>query len=84
MNCGTPVITSNVTSIPEVVGDSGMLVNPHSIDELSNAIGEMLSNESLRTHYGNRGYERAKLYSLENTAKNTLNVYNDIYAKVDI
>ena len=83
MNCGTPVIASNITSIPEVVGDSGMLIDPHNINEISNAIGEMLSNESLRNHYGNLGYKRAKLYSWENTAKNTLQVYEQIYSKMD-
>ena len=48
MNCGTPVIASNLTSIPEVVGDGGILINPYDISEISLAIGNLLSNENLR------------------------------------
>lgn len=48
MACGCPVITSNTSSLPEVVGDAGVMINPHSIEEIAKAIDMVLSNENLR------------------------------------
>ena len=48
MNCDVPVITSNCTSMPEVAGDAGLLVNPHSDDDIVNALKRMASDEKLR------------------------------------
>lgn len=79
MNCGTPVITSNVTSIPEVVGDAGILINPYDISNLTTAIGNLLSNESLRNELSKKGYERSKDFSWKKTAENTLSVYEKVY-----
>ncbi len=47
MACGTPVITSNTTSLPEVVGDAGIMVNPNDIDELADKMYEVLTNDGL-------------------------------------
>ena len=74
MSCGTPVISSNTTSIPEVVGDAGLLINPCSTGEILDAMKEMYKNESLRIRYNKEGIERAKLFSWENTAKETVNI----------
>jgi glycosyltransferase involved in cell wall biosynthesis len=79
MNCGTPVIASNLTSIPEVVGDGGILINPYDIAEISSAIGNLLSNEKLKEDLSYRGLKRAKNFSWQNTAQDTLNVYENIY-----
>ena len=79
MNCGTPVIASNLTSIPEVVGDGGILINPYNISEISLAIGNLLSNENLRQELSYKGLKRAKEFSWQETAQSTLKVYEDIY-----
>ena len=79
MSCGTPVIASNLTSIPEVVGDSGILINPYDISEMSIAIGDLLSNESLKTDLSSKALIRAKNFSWQNTAFSTLKVYEHIY-----
>ena len=79
MNCGTPVIASNLTSIPEVVGDGGILINPYDISEISQAIGNLLSNENLRSNFSSKALIRAKEFSWQNTARSTLNVYESIY-----
>lgn len=79
MNCGTPVIASNLTSIPEVVGDGGILINPYDISEISEAIGNLLSNEKLKAELSYKGLKRAKEFSWQNTALNTLKVYENVY-----
>ena len=78
MCCGTPVITSNVTSIPEVVGNGGLLINPNNIDELSTSLEKTLVDTLFRKNLKKKALERASIYSWENTAKNTLKVYNSI------
>lgn len=78
MNCKTPVITSNLTSIPEVVGDSGILINPHNIIELESSIVEILNDDSLKDYYGKKGFERAQNFSWQNTAKKTLQAYKKV------
>ncbi|MBU3111575.1 glycosyltransferase family 4 protein [Clostridium lacusfryxellense] len=79
MNCGTPVIASKLTSIPEVVGDGGILIDPYNISEISLAIGNLLSNESLRSELSSKALIRASEFSWQNTASNTLKVYESIY-----
>lgn len=79
MNCGTPVISSNLTSIPEVVGDAGMLINPYDEKELPMALLTLLNSHTLQMEYIKKGLERAKSFSWENTAKNTLAVYKKVY-----
>ena len=79
MNCGTPVIASNLTSIPEVVGDGGILINPYNILEISNAIGNLLGNEQLREELRYKALKRASEFSWQHTAENTLKVYESVY-----
>ncbi|MFN4227335.1 MAG: glycosyltransferase family 4 protein [Candidatus Ratteibacteria bacterium] len=78
MSCGVPVVTSNISSMPEVVGDAGILVNPESKEEIAEAILSILNNEDLKKTLSKRGLERAKLFSWENTAKKTLEVYKKV------
>ncbi|MFD3158296.1 glycosyltransferase family 4 protein [Haloimpatiens sp. FM7330] len=78
MSCGTPVITSNTTSIPEVVGDSSVLINPLNITELSNAMTNVLCNDNLKKELRIKGLKRCKLFSWKKTAQNTLNAYKKI------
>jgi len=65
MALGTPVLTSNVSSLPEVAGDAALLVDPYSIDAISQGIAALDSDEDLRSHLIKRGRERVKAFSPE-------------------
>lgn len=75
MSCGAPVITSNITSIPEVVGDCGILIDPYDSNKLTEELGKLLSNEKLRNELILKGLTRAKDFNWINTAKKTLEAY---------
>ncbi|MBD2598344.1 glycosyltransferase family 4 protein [Nostoc spongiaeforme FACHB-130] len=74
MACGTPVITSNLSSLPEVAGDAAILVNPYNIAEITEAMQLMATNSELRSHLSTQGIARANLFSWENTGKATAEV----------
>lgn len=78
MSCGTPVITSNITSIPEVIGDAGILINPKNLIELQSEMANLLNNESLRNELREKGLKRSKLFTWKKTAKKTLEAYKKI------
>jgi glycosyltransferase involved in cell wall biosynthesis len=67
MSCGTPVITSNVTSMPEVIEDAGILVNPFSIEEITNALIQITSDNSLRKELVIKSQLQATKFSWEKT-----------------
>lgn len=75
MACGTPTITSNISSIPEIVGDGAILINPFNSWEIAENIFKLLSDEDLSLQYTARGLRRANLYSWEKTARQTLSIY---------
>jgi len=68
MACGCPVVTSNVSSLPEVVGDAGILIDPYNVNEISNALLKLLTDENLREKYIAAGLEQCKKFSWENSA----------------
>jgi glycosyltransferase involved in cell wall biosynthesis len=76
MACGTAVITSNVSSLPEVAGDAARLVNPYDVDEMAHALGETLSDLSYRQGLRERGQARAQLFSWTRTAQQTVEAYH--------
>jgi len=78
MACGTPVITGNSSSLPEVVGDSGILVDPENVEALASAMLQVLQNPSLRDNLAKRGMERAKHFSWRKAAKETLEVFRGV------
>lgn len=78
MSCGVPVITSDVTSIPEVVKDAAVKINPHDIDDMSNAIYEVYKDPDLRKNLIKKGLLRAMDFSWDETARKTLNSYKQI------
>ena len=80
MACGCPVITSNVSSLPEVTGDAGLLIDPYSIDEIKCAILSMLQNEDLRKSYRKKGIDRARSFSWKTCAEKTIQVYRELGA----
>lgn len=78
MACGTPVIASNVTSIPEVCYESALLIDPNDIDALSYNIQKVLDNSLLKLTLVNKSLNRSSEFSWAKTAQDTLNAYNDI------
>jgi len=75
MKCGVPVIVGDRTSLPEVVGDAAVLVDPFDVDALAAAIEKVISDSDLRTELGLKGLGRAKLFNWRETARQTLAVY---------
>lgn len=74
MACGVPVIVSRSSSLPEVVGESGMLVNPYSISSITHALRQILDSQSLFERLSIAGRERAKSFTWAKTAQETLSV----------
>jgi glycosyltransferase involved in cell wall biosynthesis len=72
MACGVPVVTTNVSSLPEVVGDAGILVTPNHVDELAAAANRVLSDEDLAARMRVAGLARAATFSWQATAERTL------------
>jgi glycosyltransferase involved in cell wall biosynthesis len=75
MACGTPVIASTASSLPEVVGDAGLLVEPDDVDGLAEAMARLLGDADLRAELRTRGLARAATYSWRRTAAETARVY---------
>jgi glycosyltransferase involved in cell wall biosynthesis len=79
MACGTPVVTSNTSSLPEVAGDAALLVDPENVQEIAGAMERVLTDQDLRAELSRRGRERAKLFTWERCAQETLKVYEEVY-----
>jgi glycosyltransferase involved in cell wall biosynthesis len=75
--CGCPVITSNVSSCPEVAGDSAFLVDPYNIDDIANAMLKIVSDIGLRNKLIKKGFINCKKYSWEKTAKELLSLLEE-------
>jgi glycosyltransferase involved in cell wall biosynthesis len=75
MACGTPTVTSNTASLPEVVGDAAVTVDPTSVAEISSALRSLLEDPRRRADYSRRGIARAALFSWDHTARLTRDVY---------
>ncbi len=75
MACGTPVITSNTSSLPEVVGDAGLMVAPYDIDALAGAIKNALGDADLRAELRERGFQRVRQFAWRTSAERTLAAY---------
>lgn len=76
--CGTPVITSNVSCLPEVAGDAAILIDPHNPDELADALEKVLLSEALQQELIEKGLGRAKQFSWKKTAEKTLKTYEKV------
>jgi len=76
MACGTPVIVSNGSSFPEVVGDAGLLVDPYDVEQLAVAMWRVVSDEALHACLAAKGLARASLFSWDRAAKETLELYH--------
>lgn len=82
MACGTPVITSNTSSLPEVVGNAGLLVDPHNTGELSTAMMRILEDKQLQEDLRQRGYERVKHFTWQESARKMLTIYQKLFEGV--
>ena len=78
MSCGCPVISSNTSSLPEVVGDACILVDPNNMKNFTDSIYNVIINENLKKELIKKGFERLKLFSWEKTAKETVNIYKEV------
>ena len=74
MACGTPVITSNLASLPEVAGEAAILVNPYRIEEISSALEQIAADAQLRSHLSMLGKQRASQFSWQKTGQATVQV----------
>ena len=79
MSCKTPVITSNLTSIPEVTKDAAILIDPFNKDELSYNLLKLLNDDSKKEELSEKGYKRSLQFSWRQTANATLDAYRDIF-----
>jgi glycosyltransferase involved in cell wall biosynthesis len=75
MACGTPVITSTASSLPQVAGDAALLVDPNSLDEMTSALTRLLMDEALRDSLRTRGLAHAGRFTWAETARQTADVY---------
>jgi len=78
MACGLPVISSNLSSLPEVVGKAALSINPEDVEDMRRAIVGVFSDEELRQDLRRKGLARAKKFSWEKTAEMTLEVYEEV------
>lgn len=78
MACGCPVVTSNVSSLPEVGGDAVFYINPYDRSSLTEGMRKIISNNDLRSQLIEKGIERVRLFSWENTARMYFGVFNNL------
>jgi glycosyltransferase involved in cell wall biosynthesis len=80
MACGIPTIVSNRASLPEVVGDTGLLIDPDQPEELAEALFRAATDAEFRQQSGEAGQARAQQFTWENTARTVLDVYRRVLA----
>ncbi|MBL7204396.1 MAG: glycosyltransferase family 4 protein [Desulfobacteraceae bacterium] len=78
MSCGTPVITSDTSSMPEIAGDAALLVDPYDIGAIADAMNSLMRDNQLRERLIIRGFERVKQFSWRKSAEQTLRVFNTL------
>ncbi|MDX2152645.1 MAG: glycosyltransferase family 1 protein [Bryobacteraceae bacterium] len=78
MACGTPVVASNVSSLPEVVGDAAIGVNPENVFDIARGLREVLLDADLRSELRQRGFEQVKRFNWDWTARRVLETYKEV------
>jgi len=81
MASGTPVVVSNLSSLPEVVGDAGVQINPYDIESIADGIQQVLENPSQRKELITRGIARAKMFSWNSSIKRVQQIYQEVIAE---
>jgi glycosyltransferase involved in cell wall biosynthesis len=82
MSCGAPVLTGNVTSLPEVVGDAGLTADPFDEGALARALARLIDDDALRAELRARGLQRALAFDWRDTARMTLQVYRRVEGRM--
>ncbi len=82
MAAGTPVVTSNVSSLPEVVGDAALLIDPMDAGAIADAVARVLGDEALKTSLVCRGRERVKAFSWQRSVARVREVYAELVGSV--
>lgn len=75
MACGCPIVTSNTGGLPEVAGEAAVFVNPYDVEDIANAMFNIINDNSLRQHLIGRGYKQVKKFSWEKCASEVLEVF---------
>jgi glycosyltransferase involved in cell wall biosynthesis len=78
MACGTPVVTSNVSSLPEVAGDAAVLVDPYDTESIADGMRRVLTDPALAEDLRRKGLQRARQFSWTRSVEKTLQVYRDV------
>jgi glycosyltransferase involved in cell wall biosynthesis len=76
--CGTPVVTANISSLPEVAGDAALLIDPLNTDELTNALNSLISDETLRQELIEKGLKRVKDFTWDASAQHLRQIYTQM------
>lgn len=79
MSCGTPVVTSNLSSLPEIVGDAAVLVDPYDEESIAAGLQKVLEDSDFRHRLRSKGLEQASRFSWANAASKTLEVYKQVH-----
>jgi glycosyltransferase involved in cell wall biosynthesis len=77
MACGVPVIASNVSSIPEVVGDAGLMIDPSDVDQLTRAMLVMTQAPDLRDQFARQALARSRTFGWDRCTRETMRVYKE-------
>jgi glycosyltransferase involved in cell wall biosynthesis len=78
MACGTPVVTSNRSALPEVAGDAGLLVDPYDTEAISAGLADLVEQQTLRDEQARRGLDRARKFTWRQVAEQTVRVYRQV------
>jgi glycosyltransferase involved in cell wall biosynthesis len=78
MACGTPVVTSRLSSLPEVVGEAAILVDPYEVDDIAGALVRLLQDPALRARLSESGRARATQFSWDKSVRAVLSVYREV------
>ena len=81
MRCGTPILSGNLTSLPEVAGDAALYCDPMDVDNIAQQLQKLCSDESLRKQLAQRGLERSTQFSWDRSAENVWEVIDQLYQK---
>ncbi len=79
MACGTPVLTSTASSLPEVAADSALLVDPYSVNDIAEAMNSLTRDETLRNELSQKGLARADVFSWNATAETFMNIFRQLH-----
>lgn len=78
MQCAVPIVVSNTSSLPEVVGDAGFLIDPNNSHVLIETMHQLYTDKELRKEYAQKALERSKNFSWEKTAEQHIEIYKQI------